>query len=51
MARKQREIECVVTFTEGYEQRFTNALLEIYRQRQEKAKITDTKDLDKEKTA
>lgn len=51
MPKKQREIECVVTFTEGYEQCFTNALLEIYRQRQEKAKMTDAKDLDKEKTA
>lgn len=51
MARKQREIECVVTFTEGYEQRFTNALLEIYRRRQEKAEMTDVKDLGKERTA
>lgn len=51
MQKKQREIECVVTFTEGYEQRFTNALLEIYRQRQEKANMTGTKKLDKEKTA
>ena len=30
MARKQREIECVVTFTEGCEQRFTKAMLDIY---------------------
>ena len=51
MPKKQKEIECIVTFTEGYEQRFTNALLEIYRQRQENAKMKDTKDLDKEKTA
>lgn len=51
MPKKQREIECVVTFTEGYEQRFTNALLDIYRQRQEKSKMTDDKDLDQEKTA
>ena len=51
MPKKQKEIECIVTFTKGYEQRFTNALLEIYRQRQENAKMKDTKDLDKEKTA
>lgn len=49
MPKKQREIECVITFTEGYEQRFTNALLEIYRQRQGKANMTGEKNLDKEK--
>lgn len=51
MPKKQREIECVVTFTEGYEQRFTNALLEIYRRRQEKVNMEGPKNLEKEKTA
>ena len=53
MARKQREIECVVTFTEGCEKRFTKAILDIYEQRQEKAKLAGAKpnNLSKEKTA
>lgn len=38
MAKKQKQIKVSVTFTEGYEERFTQAILKIYEKRMQKAK-------------
>ncbi|MSA02941.1 hypothetical protein GKG47_14230 [Lactonifactor sp. BIOML-A3] len=52
MAKESKEIKCTVEFTEGYQERLTQALVDIYYQRKAKGTLGEIKKLlHKDKTA
>lgn len=48
---KKKEFTCTVEVTEGFPQRLTRALVDIYYQRKRKAALEGNKELHKDKTA
>lgn len=42
-AKKERKVNCIVTYTEGWQGRFTEALLDIYYQRKREGRLGELK--------